>query len=246
MSTEDLLKVLQRHQCINAIQAQRAKLHSACLEKVRLATKGEERLRAVVEFYQGIAQIVAVVALTTIRDQKSFNLALSSLQKWNETWRTEVSSEIDKAQRVFGRSGAAEFQRQAILAVEAALWEFQSEAYRCLSELQERDLGVSRSKDISAPSPSAECSAAGVGNSNSGIVDQNPPKFPKRAAWLKAQLRKREITASEFKGYNGPDPKTTKKILDGLPVREIVLDKVASALSTHPWPKIDRTQIPDC
>jgi uncharacterized protein DUF3987 len=42
--------------------------------------------------------------------------------------------------------------------------------------------------------------------------------YPKRAAWLEAQLASREWSVHDLQAQGGPDWKTTRKILDGLPV----------------------------
>ncbi len=58
------------------------------------------------------------------------------------------------------------------------------------------------------------------------------PLFPKRAAWLKSEMAKRgNMTCYGLKKVGGPDQKTTKRILEGRPVRDDKLDLVARALS---------------
>lgn len=56
-------------------------------------------------------------------------------------------------------------------------------------------------------------------------------RFPHRAAWLAARLRERSWNRNDPLRYNGPDPKTIDKILEGRAVREDVLEKLVSALS---------------
>jgi hypothetical protein len=55
--------------------------------------------------------------------------------------------------------------------------------------------------------------------------------FPARAAWLKDRLRERSWNKHDLSSHGGPDHKTVQKILDGLSVREDVLEKVAKGLS---------------
>jgi hypothetical protein len=55
--------------------------------------------------------------------------------------------------------------------------------------------------------------------------------YPKRAAWLEAQLASRDWSAHDLQAQGGPDWKTTRKILNGLPVTRSVLEKTAAALS---------------
>ena len=57
--------------------------------------------------------------------------------------------------------------------------------------------------------------------------------FSNRASWLKERLQERSWNKHDLSrhGYGGPDHKTVQKILDGLPVREDVLHKVADALA---------------
>jgi hypothetical protein len=56
-------------------------------------------------------------------------------------------------------------------------------------------------------------------------------RFPRRAAWLREQLSRRELNRHTLHANGGPDRASTQKILDGLSVREDVLEKVARALS---------------
>lgn len=55
--------------------------------------------------------------------------------------------------------------------------------------------------------------------------------FPNRASWLKARLRERKWNKHDLGRHGGPEHRTTQKILDGLPVRDDQLQKVAGALS---------------
>jgi len=66
-----------------------------------------------------------------------------------------------------------------------------------------------------------------------GQRDESPSieRFPKRAAWLKHQLRERSWDHNDPIRYNGPDRKTVLKMLGGEKVREDVLEKLANALS---------------
>ena len=75
----------------------------------------------------------------------------------------------------------------------------------------------------------------------------SPPmsQFPNRAVWLKARLEERGWNKHQLASNNGPDHKTTQKILDGVPVGTSVLDKVARALSTKRGiAPVTLTQIP--
>ncbi len=59
-------------------------------------------------------------------------------------------------------------------------------------------------------------------------------RFPRRAAWLRMQMRKRgHLTAHRLAELGGPDEKTIKKILDGHPVRDVVIEKLAAVLSSE-------------
>ena len=60
------------------------------------------------------------------------------------------------------------------------------------------------------------------------------PFFPKRAAWVEAEMKKRRITAlNQLKKAEGPDRKTVKRILAGERVSTPVLRKLAIALSHY-------------
>lgn len=65
-------------------------------------------------------------------------------------------------------------------------------------------------------------------------------RFPNRAAWLKREMAEREhMTPHRVSVLDGPDKKTTARILRGEHVLPHVLDKLAKALS------VLRVQIPD-
>lgn len=60
----------------------------------------------------------------------------------------------------------------------------------------------------------------------------NPePPFPKRASWLRDKLRERSWNKHDLARQGGPDHKTVQKVLNGFPVREDVLQRIADALS---------------
>lgn len=67
-------------------------------------------------------------------------------------------------------------------------------------------------------------------NSASGL----PQRFPGRAAWLKQQMRDRGFSMHYLKVQGGPDHKTTARILDGEPVGELVIGRLAKGLSVPP------------
>ena len=69
------------------------------------------------------------------------------------------------------------------------------------------------------------------------------PSFPKRAAWLAERLHERSWNKHDLSRERGPDHKTVQKILDGLAVREDVLDKVANGLSAKKG-KVNVVDIP--
>jgi len=55
--------------------------------------------------------------------------------------------------------------------------------------------------------------------------------YPKRAAWLEAELALRQWNVHVLQAQGGPDWKTSRKILNGLLVSRSVLEKTAAALS---------------
>jgi hypothetical protein len=59
----------------------------------------------------------------------------------------------------------------------------------------------------------------------------SPAPYPKRAAWLETELALRDWTVHDLRAQGGPDWKTSRKMLAGLQVSPIVLEKTASALS---------------
>lgn len=68
-------------------------------------------------------------------------------------------------------------------------------------------------------------------------------RYPNRAKWLDAQLVQRAWSKNDLAQYGGPDRKTVQKILDGEPVREDMLEKLADALSQK-FGKVSVTEIP--
>jgi hypothetical protein len=68
-------------------------------------------------------------------------------------------------------------------------------------------------------------------------------RYPTRATWLRARLEERDWNVHDVESHNGPDHKTTKKVLDGFAVREGVLEKLTSALSQK-YAKVELAHIP--
>jgi hypothetical protein len=68
-------------------------------------------------------------------------------------------------------------------------------------------------------------------------------RYPRRAAWLREQLSSRKLNRHTLHANGGPDRASTQKILDGLSVREDVLEKVARALSFK-GPQVKLQDIP--
>jgi hypothetical protein len=58
-----------------------------------------------------------------------------------------------------------------------------------------------------------------------------PRRYPLRAAWFEAELAQRQWTVHDLQVQGGPNWKTSRKVLNGEEVRDIVLDKIAMALS---------------
>lgn len=63
-------------------------------------------------------------------------------------------------------------------------------------------------------------------------------RFPRRAAWLQKRLDS-GLSAYRIYADDGPDKKTTERILRGEPVRSVTLDKLSKALG------VSRRDIPD-
>lgn len=70
--------------------------------------------------------------------------------------------------------------------------------------------------------------------------------FPERAKWLKARLYERGWSPHVLFSHRGPDRGTTRRILKGLPVRPMTLDKVAEGLSwSKKYPNVSPKDIPE-
>jgi hypothetical protein len=74
-------------------------------------------------------------------------------------------------------------------------------------------------------------------------VVPNGSMFPLRAEWLRTRLNERAWNRNDPVRQRGPDPKTIDKILAGAAVREDVLEKLASALSSK-FAKVQLLDIP--
>jgi hypothetical protein len=68
-------------------------------------------------------------------------------------------------------------------------------------------------------------------------------RYPARAAWLRARLGERGWNKHDLARYGGPDYKSTQKVLDGFPVQDGVLQKIAQGLSAR-RAKVTLTDIP--
>lgn len=64
-----------------------------------------------------------------------------------------------------------------------------------------------------------------------------------RALWLSERLRERGWNHNDPQRYHGPDRKTVQKILQGKPVREDALEKLAKSLSDK-FSRVSLTDIP--
>jgi hypothetical protein len=68
-------------------------------------------------------------------------------------------------------------------------------------------------------------------------------QFSNRATWLNERLRERSWNKHDLQRHRGPHHKTIQKVLNGLPVREEVLEKLAEALSKR-RDRVDVVDIP--
>ena len=59
-----------------------------------------------------------------------------------------------------------------------------------------------------------------------------PKPYPNRTNWLEAQMKKRAVTKNYLSEHGGLARRTVTRTLDGLPVTDDSLDKVAEALSS--------------
>ena len=73
--------------------------------------------------------------------------------------------------------------------------------------------------------------------------DPSVASYPGRAAWVREQMGIREMTPYRVRTVGGPDPKTVERILDGRPVGDQILYKLAKALS-HDGQAVSYKDIP--
>lgn len=62
-------------------------------------------------------------------------------------------------------------------------------------------------------------------------ADAEPKRFPRRAAWLRSEMKERDATPYSLHKVGGPDPKTIKRILGGERVRDESLDHLKKGLA---------------
>jgi hypothetical protein len=107
------------------------------------------------------------------------------------------------------------------------------------------------SRSDSQPPVNAEPSAPSPKESRfAAAAPEAVKRYPRRAAWLDNQLRIRKWTKHTLQSFGGPNRASTQKILDSLPVRDVVLERVAEALSAAPPtqslkdPRVESDNIP--
>jgi hypothetical protein len=82
-----------------------------------------------------------------------------------------------------------------------------------------------------------EATSARVTAGDGSKINKNEARFPDRAVWLDKRLCERSWNKHDASRQGGPDHKTVQKILDGMRVREDLLEKLAKALSNAPLSK---------
>jgi len=108
----------------------------------------------------------------------------------------------------------------------------QDSATRCL------ELAMTEAKAEQIPKPfelpqrqRQPVDIATIRSARSRHARKSEPTFPKRAKWLREKLRERSWDKNDLRSWGGPDRKTIQKILDGFPVRQDVLERLAQAFS---------------
>jgi hypothetical protein len=94
--------------------------------------------------------------------------------------------------------------------------------------IQRRDLDGVQNNGEAAPSANTPILATAA-TVPSGVTP--PVRFPNRASWFESKLAERGWTVHDLQAQRGPYWKTSRKILDGLPVSRVVLERAAEALS---------------
>lgn len=74
---------------------------------------------------------------------------------------------------------------------------------------------------------------AGAVPTEQAAIDDRPssPQYPNRATWLNQRLTERQWTKHTVQGHEGPEHRTVQKVLDGQSVGDLVLNRLATALS---------------
>lgn len=92
--------------------------------------------------------------------------------------------------------------------------------------------GLRAARNVELNVDSAPPQAAAAGSAAEAVSAIPGPAFPARGAWLQSELDKRGWTVHDPHRFGGPDYRTVRKILAGDPVAQVVLEKIASALSS--------------
>jgi hypothetical protein len=71
-------------------------------------------------------------------------------------------------------------------------------------------------------------------------------KLPKRAKWLRDQMEKRDrMSINRLHELSNVDRKTIKRVLNGEPVTDKILEKLAAGLSEDGCPRVERSHFPN-
>lgn len=94
--------------------------------------------------------------------------------------------------------------------------------------------GISGAEHTGATGLSGGSSArASAGPTEQAAIEDRPssPQYPNRATWLSQRLTERQWTKHTVQGHGGPEHRTVQKVLDGQSVGDLVLNRLATALS---------------
>jgi hypothetical protein len=125
---------------------------------------------------------------------------------------------------------------------EARRWVAECDAYR--KSFKQADTATLKEQLGSEADAAHIAAAAADDQPDADSQRANTATRLSRAAWLQRELKARRWNIHTLEKNHGPSWKTARKVLDGQPVKRIVLEKIAAALSTK-HAQVNVTDIPD-
>ena len=220
----------------NTIWEAQARLQATMLDKA--ATVPFEQLPSVyLDTVVGHYDIAATLIAATVTDYPSAaerDKTLQEASNWIEKWA--ISELRTKGPRHI-RESVSEHDIRTRLRARMAHWRVKiisaaREATTARSARRAAESTASHDAHGTMPGDGADKVPVIAFGAAAPCQNQSSKRFPNRAAWLQAQLDERHWQTPDVRRFNGPDSRTVRKMLEGEPVKQVVLEKLVQALST--------------